>query len=348
MKLLFLVNWKEEGKWDTYIAISRKVGRIDILQPYWFGASPNSWLNRLSRILAEFYLPFLAIVRGKGFDVVVAWSMRMGTICGILNRFLRKASSPKHIIYDFHINMIRSDPGYRLRLMLLRMAIPGIDFFLCTSERERVLYSDLFDIPLDRMGFYPITAPRKYLQDYSFPRRNYLLAYGNSDRDYETLVEALKHLDFETVILSQTYKPREQLPPHVTLITESRVGLDLVELIVSSRLVVLPLKDYRIAAGQTAMLETMALGRPLIITANLATLEYARHLETALFHRAGDSKDLEKLIRLLMGDLELAERIGSNARTAFRLSIDWCSDTFIRILTCLQDRQPRRNPMIRQ
>ena len=79
-------------------------------------------------------------------------------------------------------------------------------------------------------------------------------------------------------------------------------------------MVALPLKDYRVSAGQISMLEVMALARPLIITENMATKEYAIHLQTALFYSAGDVKALSDHIQYLLDHPEVAEQIGQKAR----------------------------------
>jgi glycosyltransferase involved in cell wall biosynthesis len=84
--------------------------------------------------------------------------------------------------------------------------------------------------------------------------------------------------------------------------------------------VVLPLKDYRISAGQISMLEVMALARPLIITENMATKEYAVHQQSALFFKAGNDKELADQIQYLWNHREFAEKIGQQARqTALKL-----------------------------
>ena len=93
---------------------------------------------------------------------------------------------------------------------------------------------------------------------------------------------------------------------------------ELIDLILSSRFVVLPLNDYAISAGQNTMIETMALGRPLIVTSNMATIEYATHGDTALFFQAQDVKDLQKQIQFLVQNPKIAEKMGYRAREAIR------------------------------
>ncbi|MGD9972522.1 MAG: glycosyltransferase [Desulfatirhabdiaceae bacterium] len=309
IRVLMMIHWKESGNWDLYRAIKDRLARVDFLQPYGFRCL---LLDKLSYILSEFYLPLIALLQKNSCDIVISWSMRIGICYGLLNRVFKSSRSPKHIIYDFHIDLTRTDPRYRFRLMLLKMAIPGIDFFFVTSEAEKDIYLKKFGIRLEQMAFWPISPPR-YLLETLYPTKDFIFAYGNSDRDYDTLVDAVMDIPVKTVIVSKTYMPSRALPAHVDLIREKSWNA-LLSLIASARIVVIPLLSYRIAAGQLTMMETLALGRPLIITKNMATTEYAVDGKTALFFDAGDVKTLHDHIRYLLDHPDAAEKMGQTAR----------------------------------
>ena len=314
LKLLMLITWREEGKWSFYRSVKSRVKQLDLIQPFYIKGEQNSAWGLLSTYLAEFYIPIIAFTKRKQYYVIVSWSLRMGIWYGILNRFFGSRSAIKHIVYDFHINLTRNDLIFRLKILLLRLALPGIDFVFTTSTEETTIYSTMFQILPQRICFFPIPPPRSLLKGYNFAPKNYIFSYGNSDRDYDTLVQAVKNLTHEVIILSQTYQPSQPLPGNVRIIREKTVGLDLIELILAARMVVLPLKDYYISAGQTAMIEVMALGQILVVTSNMATVEYATHGETALFYKAGDIEDLQKNIRFVLDHPETAREMGKRAR----------------------------------
>ena len=292
-----------------------RVEKLDILQPFGLNRFRSLFWNRLTYILSEFYLPLAALMKRDSYDIVMSWSMRLGICYGILNRLFRRSRSPKHIIYDFHIDLTRIDWIYRFRLKLLRFAIPGIDFFFTTSEKEIEIYARLFGIRPDRMAFWPMTPAAYLLKKDISSRGDYLFSYGNSDRDYDMLIQAVKNLPVQTVIVSRTYQPTYPLPSGIVLIREKPWN-ELLALIESSRMVILPLKSYKVAAGQTAMLETLALGRPLIVTKNMATVEYAVDEKTALFFDAKDAETLNDHIRYLLDHPDAAETMGQTAREA--------------------------------
>ena len=314
-KLLMMIHWKESGKWDLYQAIMGQMEKLDILQPFGLNRFRSLFWNRLTYILSEFYLPLVALMKRDSFDIVMSWSMRLGICYGALNRLFRRPGSPKHIIYDFHIDLTRTDWIYWFRLKLLQFAIPGINFFFTTSEKEIEIYYRQFGIRPEMMAFWPMTPAAYLLKKDISSRGDYLFSYGNSDRDYDMLIQAVKNLPVKTVIVSRTYQPTYPLPSGIVLIREKSWD-ELLALIESSRMVILPLKSYNVAAGQLCMLETLALGRPLIVTRNMATVEYAVDGKTALFFDAKDAETLSDHIRYLLNHTDAAELMGQTAREA--------------------------------
>ncbi|MBA4369931.1 MAG: hypothetical protein C0403_20065, partial [Desulfobacterium sp.] len=239
---------------------------------------------------------------------------------GILKRIVHSQKPPMHIIQDFHIDLTQTWGLYRLNLALLKLAIPGIDYFCCTSTEEEEVYSQMFNIPRSRIVFMPLVLPLvespSRFEEPSHPKKDYIFSYGKSDRDFDTLIRSVTSLNIKTYILSQKYKPKIAVPENVCILREYVSGTEMIQWIASSRMVVFPLKDYRISAGQLSMLEVMALARPLIITENMATKEYAVHKHSALFFDAGNDKELADYIQYLWTHREAAEQIGQQAQQA--------------------------------
>lgn len=334
-RVLILVHWREEGKWDLLRSLEAKGISVDLLQPY-FPFLPDSPFNRFCPWLAEFYLPLIAMSRRNRFDIIVTWSMRMGVCLGLLNRLLLRGSRPKHVIQDFHIDLTRKDIGYKQKLKLLKWAVEGIDFFLCTSNQEAEIYTKIFQIPREKIRFFPVAPPRHFLEIEPLPRGDYLFSYGNSDRDFETLLRVVRELHVPTVILSQRYRPSRPLPSNVTLIGERITLSSMIQWIMGARCVVLPLEDRRVAAGQIAMLETMALGSPLVISYNWATQEYAVHGREVLFFEPGDVATLKEAIHCLWEQPQTASAMGTQARKAAALIPERQVSAFVDLLRDLQ------------
>jgi glycosyltransferase involved in cell wall biosynthesis len=313
-KLLILVNWQEKGNWLFPHLLKNKVQRVDILQPVSLKHIINSRFTYISNYLSEFYMPIMALIRRKHYDVIVSWQMRIGVCYGILKRIIHVKKMPIHIIQDFHIDLTQTRWLYRLQIALLKLAIPGIDYFCCTSTEEEAIYSQMFGISRCRIKFLPLVEYPPSFESPGCSRQDYIFSFGKSDRDFDTLIRSVTPLNIQTYILSAKYKPQVPVPENVCIIRNFISNKDMFQWIASSRIVVLPLKDYRISAGQISMLEVMVMARPLIITVNMATKEYAIHRQNALFYSAGDDKELTVHIQYLWDHPEVAEDIGQKAR----------------------------------
>jgi glycosyltransferase involved in cell wall biosynthesis len=314
LKILILVNWKEEGKWCFLRSLNPQVARTAVVQPVSFKGAIAGKLNNISKYLSDFYVPVLALIQRKHFDVTLSWQMRLGICYGILKRIFHSRKPPIHIIQDFHIDLTRKRWFYRFRIYVLKLAIPGIDYFFCTSTEEEAIYSKMFKIPPDRFVFLPLVESPDNFEAPSQPERDYIFSFGNSDRDYDTLIRAVSSLNIKTYILSQKYKPQAPVPAHVVIISDFLSEKEKIQWVLCSRIVVLPLIDYHVSAGQISMLEVMSLAKPLIITENMATKEYAVHEESAMFFGAGNDKELAGHIKRLWDNREFSNGIGKRAR----------------------------------
>ncbi len=74
-------------------------------------------------------------------------------------------------------------------------------------------------------------------------------------------------------------------------------------------------------------LEAMAMARPVLVSDVKALLELAKPGETGMAFRAGDVEDLARNVVKLLGDADLRERLGRNARAYVERERDW--DTLI-------------------
>jgi glycosyltransferase involved in cell wall biosynthesis len=341
LRVLMLTNWKNDGKWQLARTASSHVQRFDFLEPAVIShpSKFGSFLNRLLVTWSEFYVPVLAIFRRAQYDVVVSWTSRLGVVYGILNRLVPGPRAAKHLTNDFHIDLRRKDLPYQFRLALLRLAEPGMDVCLCTSTREEKIYADMFSSPADKFRFLPIGYPA-YFEYPTLPRKDYIFSYGNSARDFCTLIKAVKGLDTPVVILSQALPPLRELPPNVTVVKHRVSSNELIELLRLARFVVLPLLHFEFSVGQLALTEVMSLGCPLVITANMATVEYATHGESALFFDAGDVTGLKAQIEFLVENPSVAAQLGDKARKRARECSRQNAAVFLEVLKWFAERQP--------
>jgi glycosyltransferase involved in cell wall biosynthesis len=102
--------------------------------------------------------------------------------------------------------------------------------------------------------------------------RPVIVAAGSENRDYETLIEAVRGLDVDVRVASGSHWAREQasapdLPANVQLIRETLSFAELRELYGSAAAVVVPLHPVRNQSGITTILEGMSMGKAVVLTA---------------------------------------------------------------------------------
>lgn len=316
-RLLILTTWADDGRWP-FLSRLRGLGvEVDLMEPLFQRC--RFVPHRIKRFLANRSFPWqtlMALVRGRRYDAVATWNTRSGVFLGLVARLVPARLRPHIIVRDFHLDMTRfASPFYFLHVLMARLAAPCVDSFLTTSDSEADLYSCMLGIPPEAIRFFPDTPGSAFLEsERTFAASDYVFAFGNSDRDFDSLVKAAPDIARPVVILSQTYRPRLPLPDNVTCIGRRLPQTELLELIGRAAVVVIPLKSHFVAAGQNAMLEVMCLSKPMVVTSNLTTMEHATNGRDALFHPPRDAQALAASVRALLDDPALALAMGREAR----------------------------------
>lgn len=308
-RLCLVVSWREEGEWELLRGLRRHLAKVDVLCPEFKTPSGKKW-GRLAPLVQA----AKAVRLAERYDVLVSWSTPQGVCLGLMLRLVPKRLRPLHVVRDFHLDPTRTDCAYRLRLWLLRRALPCMDILWCTSQAETLFYAELLGISKERVAFFPDDPPRQFLEHPRTPPGGYVFSYGNSDRDFETLVRAARGLDREVVILTQAYALEGALPANVRVLRHRVDEAELISLIAGAAVVVVPLASRNVAAGQNVMLEAMSLARPVVATANVATLEYSVEGDSAVFFEPGDERELRCKLMTLLDNPSIGEAMGTRGR----------------------------------
>jgi len=151
------------------------------------------------------------------------------------------------------------------------------------------------------------------------PAEPYVLTVGKDlARDYRTFVDALAPLG---VRLELAVYPRNlqgvQLPPHARAQVVGSAALR--DLYARAACVVLPQRrpDYPFGSeggGLTALLEALAMAKPVVATERPILRDYVADGETALLVPSEDPVALREAVERVLGDEELARRLGAAGR----------------------------------
>jgi glycosyltransferase involved in cell wall biosynthesis len=173
------------------------------------------------------------------------------------------------------------------------------------------------------------------LTGFDFPqptRGDYIFAGGDSQRDYATLIEAVKGLECKVVIATRRLPPKH-LPQNVEW--RSVTPEEFRRLMAGSNFVVLPLDTSRgSTSGQQSYLNAMALGKLVIVTDTEDASYYIENGVTGILVPSGNAQELRAaIVWALHNGLEV-DRIGTRAReVALPMDQEW---TFSRLLAFVQ------------
>ena len=147
-----------------------------------------------------------------------------------------------------------------------------------------------------------------------------VLAAGTANRDYKTLVAAVKDLDVELRIAADsawypvvTNVHGLELPQNITLKSADNY-LGLRELYATCQFVVVPMLPAKFACGYAVIAEAMAMGKAVIATRTQVLSDFIRDGENGYLVDVGDVSGLRERIEWMLNNPMIAKTMGQQAR----------------------------------
>ncbi len=201
-------------------------------------------------------------------------------------------------------------------------------YFLPLSESLATTLITEFGVPAGRVINTSYGVDTRFLHpahaspaDIAQPEsRHLIVAAGAANRDYRLLIEAVSHLgavvDLRIAAGSTWFEANtdlgERIPDHVRV--EPCPFPALRGLLGSADFVVVPLRPGRHACGYAAIADAMAMGKAVIATRTEHASDLVVEGLTGLYVRAHDPAGLVSAIERLIGDPDLARRMGVAGR----------------------------------
>jgi glycosyltransferase involved in cell wall biosynthesis len=202
----------------------------------------------------------------------------------------------------------------QLKALRLRLAARSVRRFVVWASHEIEDYAEAFGLPVDKLSYVPFHTT---LGDYSYEERDdgYLFAGGNYDRDYCTLVEAVRPLSVPTWIA--TTRPEQlagvELPQHVRIEGTTHAGFR--QAMAAARLVVVPMqKGLLHSGGQQTCLNAMYMGKPTIAVGRRWAADFITDGSDGLIVDYEDIEGLRSAVRWVLEQPEKARRMSERAR----------------------------------
>jgi len=263
-------------------------------------------------IISDLACALRLLIRAPRYDCVVLGAGRSDVLYSVLAAVL-----PVRLPPVYRIDCLWSYPRGRLHGFLkrvcLRLESRSVRRYFVWTAREVETYSRVYPVQADKIEFLPY---HHTLNDQSVSVRNegYIFSGGDSERDYETLLKAVDGLPIEVRIA--TTRPHRftemKVPGNVTVRRYSH--REYLEVMAGCRINVVAMKGGTLrSAGHQTFLNSMALGKPTILTDPCGASGYIRDGHDGLVVEPGDPESLRAAILRIIEEPALEETLRANA-----------------------------------
>ncbi|MBT8451112.1 MAG: glycosyltransferase [Deltaproteobacteria bacterium] len=296
------------------------IGRVET--PSLGGLGP--WLDRKSKSNA-LLLALKLLIHQSDYDAVVTGDLRAGQIVGFLRTVLG-TRRPVHVQTEITLDKESDSLLWKLKRGFQRLAFASTDLLVTSARGEVDIYSDRLGIPRERFSFIPfhtnVVNPGPVGE-----QRGYAFSAGRSGRDYAVLAQAAQRLDLDLVVLGDVHSLEGLTFPDRTKLLVDQPYDRYIELLHGCDFVVVPLTDLPRSTGQVVILEAMAIGKPVIATETVGTVDYIESGETGLLVPPGDAEALATAMDRFHRDSELRARVSERGlefarRHTFRIYVE--------------------------
>lgn len=226
-----------------------------------------------------------------------------------------------HLVLGHHLTTRLKRPFFRF----LR-AHEAIDRILVHSN-EQLEEAQRCGIPPSKLALVPYYADTAFWHPLPVEEEPLVVSAGREHRDYETLAAACGDMHVQVFIAaasihspSARWTVPQRWPSNFTCHAADFVSLR--EWYARASVVVVPLMPTNFQAGVTTLLEAMAMGKAVVVSANRTHRELVEHGVTAVLVPPGDPAALRAAVRRLLDDAGERRKLGLAARAAVESRYD--------------------------
>lgn len=284
---------------------------------YFTPPAVRKWLYRLMPVSASQLIEALFMIRY--YDVVVSHSEKAGLPLALAMQLLRIRKP--HVIIISRITSVDHHKARKKR-WFMKHTRSAVSKYLIWSSVQRRIAIDELGIPPEKIILMKRGIDQKFW-DAESQGTDTICAVGMEARDYPTLVEAIRPLHIPCHIaagasrgeLFNTVKKLNNisnLPDFITVGPRKPAALR--ELYARSRFTVIPLLQSDSDNGLTSMLESMAMGKPVICSRTEGQIDVLQDGITGILVPQGDPEAMRKAILELWNDPERCRSMGAAAK----------------------------------
>ena len=238
-----------------------------------------------------------------------------------------------HVMIDCLWERSPSPFVHWLKKLRVWSAARSVDRFVVWAGHEVEDFAQAFDLPREKFQYVPFHTTLHDC-DYDVRDGGYIFAGGNSDRDYRTLVEAVRPLGAPTWIATtrSDLLSGVLIPDHVRV--EGTTPENFRAAMAAARVVVVAMRKGTLrSGGQQTCLNAMLLGKPTIAVGRRWAVDFIDDGVNGLIVDYEDPEGMRNALRRLLEDPAAARRMGERARArAGEFTTPRCMETIYNLV----------------
>lgn len=269
-----------------------------------------SWIENKSN--TYIWQGIKAFFNAKKYDVVISHGAQSGLMYALL-RTLFNRKKPLHIIFD--IGAMNGAKAHPLENSVIRFVLKSNPAIICHSQIIIDYYKTAYPNLVNHSCYIPFGVDTDYFdqQKNVTSEESYILSFGSAKRDYKTLLEAWSGIQTSHRLRLIGYKQSINNMANVDVMAKVSIE-ELKNQIASALFVVIPLPVFNYSYGQMSFLQSMSMGKTVIVTETPSSVDYLTDGQGSFFVKPYDVADMRAKINLLINNKKLLEASNSKAR----------------------------------
>lgn len=265
----------------------------------------NIWL-KIKRYLKYFLSSFKIFIHRKKYGKILGWQQFYALIFCFYCRIFNVKKTFEVYVINFTYKEKKGFLGkVYFKFMKYILTSKYIDKLFVLSVDYIDICSKKFNIDSDKIKMIPFGIPDQYdkYKD-NYIRENYILSIGRSNRDYDWLIKEWKHIEYPLYIISDTYKPKLEVPINVKIIDNISGNLQF-PYIMGCKSLIIPIKDEKVCSGDTVLLKAMSFNKNVMVTENSTLAEtYIEDMKNGHIVSKKSGKLKEKIEKIISGEID--------------------------------------------
>ncbi len=272
----------------------------------------------------QFLLAWACFLLRKKYRLVFTDGEQIGIPYALLTKFFGGPTRPRHLMIVHILSVKKKELFFDLFHVHSH-----IDRFFTYSTFQKHFIENKWGIAKERVIFTPFMVDHHFFSTKNArpgdplhlteDPKPLICAVGLEFRDYPTLIEAVNGLDVKVIIAAGSpWSKRKDstqgqaVPENITVKRFSQY--DLRDVYAASRLMVMPLYPVAFQAGVTAILEAMAMGKPVICSRTPGQTDVIVDGQNGIYVPPGDPAALRQAIQNLLDQTEKSDIMGQMGR----------------------------------